>query len=130
MLSSVDMLISSLRELSQFDGRFQEFAESVDNIKYILEDCNNSLGESLNYSEDGNIDINSIEERLDILTERMKELNLNGEDYWWYLDLRKYGGTRHAGFGLGFERCVMYITGMSNIRDVIPFPRTTKNAEF
>lgn len=70
------------------------------------------------------------EERYDVLVNRMKELGLKEEDYWWYLDLRKYGGTRHAGFGLGFERCVMYITGMSNIRDVIPFPRTTRNAEF
>lgn len=64
------------------------------------------------------------------LTERMKENNLNPEDYWWYLDLRKYGGCKHAGFGLGFERMIMYLTGVSNIRDVIPFPRTTKNAEF
>jgi asparaginyl-tRNA synthetase len=70
------------------------------------------------------------EERLDLLLERMKELGLNEEDYWWYLELRKYGGTKHAGFGLGFERAIMYITGMSNIRDVIPFPRTPKNADF
>jgi asparaginyl-tRNA synthetase len=52
------------------------------------------------------------------------------EDYTWYLDLRKYGGTKHAGFGLGFERAIMYLTGMSNIRDVIPFPRTVSHAEF
>ena len=70
------------------------------------------------------------EERYDLLVSRMKELGLKEEDYWWYLDLRKYGGTKHAGFGLGFERCVMYITGMTNIRDVVPFPRTTKNADF
>lgn len=70
------------------------------------------------------------EERYDVLVSRMKEMGLKEEDYWWYLDLRKYGGTKHAGFGLGFERCVMYITGMTNIRDVVPFPRTTKNAEF
>jgi len=70
------------------------------------------------------------EERFEVLTSRMKELGLKQEDYWWYLDLRKYGGTKHSGFGLGFERCVMYITGMGNIRDVIPFPRTTKNADF
>ncbi|WP_317367616.1 asparagine--tRNA ligase [uncultured Tyzzerella sp.] len=70
------------------------------------------------------------EERIDILVERMKELGLNEKDYWWYLELRKFGGTRHSGFGLGFERCVMYLTGISNIRDVIPFPRTSKNAEF
>ncbi|MDD3394554.1 MAG: asparagine--tRNA ligase [Anaerotignum sp.] len=70
------------------------------------------------------------EERLDLLEARMEELGLNKEDYWWYLDLRKYGGTRHAGFGLGFERAVMYLTGMGNIRDVLPYPRTVKNAEF
>ncbi|ABN51311.1 MAG TPA: asparagine--tRNA ligase [Hungateiclostridium thermocellum] len=70
------------------------------------------------------------EERLDYLENRMKELGLKMEDYWWYLDLRRYGSTRHAGFGLGFERAIMYITGMSNIRDVIPFPRTVHSAEF
>lgn len=70
------------------------------------------------------------EERLDYLEKRMKELGLSEEDYRWYLDLRKYGGTRHAGYGLGFERVIMYLTGMSNIRDVVAFPRTAKNAEF
>ena len=70
------------------------------------------------------------EERLDVLEKRIEELGLHKEDYWWYLELRKYGGTKHAGFGLGFERLIMYITGMSNIRDVIPFPRTTGTAEF
>ncbi len=70
------------------------------------------------------------EERLEILEKRIEELGLDKEDYWWYLELRKYGGTKHAGFGLGFERMIMYVTGMSNIRDVIPFPRTTGTAEF
>ncbi|MBF1152075.1 MAG: asparagine--tRNA ligase, partial [[Eubacterium] sulci] len=70
------------------------------------------------------------EERLDVLINRMEELGLNAEDYSWYLDLRKYGGVKHAGYGLGFERMVMYLTGVSNIRDVIPFPRTPKSAEF
>ena len=70
------------------------------------------------------------EERFDVLTQRMDELNLEKEQYGWYLDLRRFGGTRHAGFGLGFERLIMYLTGVSNIRDVIPFPRTTGNAEF
>lgn len=69
------------------------------------------------------------EDDYDKLLARMKELNLNPEDYDFYLDLRKYGTARHAGFGLGFERCVMYLTGMSNIRDVIPFPRTVNNCE-
>lgn len=70
------------------------------------------------------------EERLDLLETRMKEMGLKAEDYWWYLDLRKYGSVKHAGFGLGFERAIMYFSGMANIRDVIPFPRTPKNAEF
>ena len=70
------------------------------------------------------------EERLELLTARMKELGLNEKDYWWYLDLRRFGGVKHAGFGLGFERLIMYLTGMQNIRDVIPFARTTGNAEF
>ena len=70
------------------------------------------------------------EERLDVLTRRMEELGLCEKDYWWYLDLRKYGGVKHAGYGLGLERIILYITGMSNIRDVLPFPRTPKTAEF
>lgn len=70
------------------------------------------------------------EERLDYLEKRISELGMKKEDYWWYLELRKYGGTKHAGFGLGFERAIMYMTGMSNIRDVIPFPRTVNSAEF
>ena len=70
------------------------------------------------------------EERLDVLTARIQELGLNEKDYWWYTELRKFGGVTHAGFGLGFERLVMYATGIDNIRDVIPFPRTTGNAEF
>lgn len=69
------------------------------------------------------------EDDYDKLVARMDELGLKKEDYGFYLDLRKYGSTRHAGFGLGFERCVMYLTGMSNIRDVIPFPRTVNNCE-
>jgi asparaginyl-tRNA synthetase len=70
------------------------------------------------------------EERLEVLERRMEESGLHKEDYWWYLELRKYGGTKHAGYGLGFERILMYLTGMSNIRDVIPFPRTPGSAEF
>ena len=69
------------------------------------------------------------EEDLEVLKNRMKELGLNEEDYGFYLDLRKYGTARHAGFGLGFERMIMYLTGMSNIRDVSPFPRTVNNYE-
>lgn len=70
------------------------------------------------------------EEREDVLANRIKELGMTEEDYWWYLELRKYGGTKHSGYGIGFERLVMYLTGMKNIRDVIPFPRTPGNAEF
>ncbi|MEA3422986.1 MAG: asparagine--tRNA ligase [Bacillota bacterium] len=70
------------------------------------------------------------EERYDNLVERINEMGLNEEDYWWYLDLRKFGTAIHSGYGLGFERMIMYLTGMSNIRDVVPFPRTPKSAEF
>ena len=70
------------------------------------------------------------EERLDILEARIKELNMDPESYWWYCDLRRYGTCRHAGFGLGFERLVMYLTGVSNIRDVLPHPRTVGSADF
>ena len=70
------------------------------------------------------------EERLEVLRERMEQMGLDEKEYWWYLDLRKYGGVKHAGYGLGFERILMYITGMSNIRDVLPFPRTPNSAEF
>lgn len=70
------------------------------------------------------------EERLDVLGRRMNELGLKEVDYWWYLDIRKYGGVKHAGYGLGFERLIMYLTGMTNIRDVISFPRTVKTADF
>lgn len=70
------------------------------------------------------------EERLDYLEKRMEEMGVEKEGMWWYLELRKYGGVKHSGYGLGFERLIMYLTGMGNIRDVIPFPRTPKNAEF
>ena len=70
------------------------------------------------------------EERLDVLEKRIQELNINDEELWWYLDLRKYGSVKHSGFGLGLERLILFITGMNNIRDVIPFPRTPKNADF
>ena len=70
------------------------------------------------------------EERLDVLEKRMDEMGLNKEDYWWYCNLRKFGGVKHAGYGLGFERIIMYVTGVQNIRDVLPFPRTPKTAEF
>ena len=70
------------------------------------------------------------EERLEVLEKRMADLGLNKEDYWWYLDLRRYGSCRHAGYGMGFERLIMYLTGVGNIRDVLPHPRTVGTAEF
>ena len=70
------------------------------------------------------------EERLDVLKEKMAALDIDEKELWWYLDLRKYGTAVHSGFGLGFERLVMFATGMGNIRDVIPYPRTPQNAEF
>jgi asparaginyl-tRNA synthetase len=70
------------------------------------------------------------EDNLEKLIKRMKDMKLNPDDYWWYLDLRRYGSVPHSGFGLGFERLIQYITGMANIRDVIPFPRATGQAGF
>jgi len=70
------------------------------------------------------------EERYDVLMKRLEDLHMNAQDYWWYLELRKYGTVPHCGFGLGFERLVMLATGMRNIRDVIPYPRVLQNAEF
>jgi asparaginyl-tRNA synthetase len=70
------------------------------------------------------------EERLDVLDARIDEMGLERDQYWWYRDLRRYGTVPHAGFGLGFERTIVYATGLANVRDVIPFPRTPRNAEF
>jgi len=70
------------------------------------------------------------EERFNVLKEKMKALNIDEKELWWYLDTRKFGTAVHSGFGLGFERLVLFTTGMSNIRDVIPFPRTPQNANF
>ena len=70
------------------------------------------------------------EEREEMLLKRMAEYSINPAELWWYLDLRKYGGVKHAGFGLGLERVIMYLTGVGNIRDVIPFPRTVKSCDF
>ncbi len=70
------------------------------------------------------------EDDFEKLEKRLHELHLNEKDYWWYMDLRRYGSCIHSGFGLGFERMMMYLTGMQNIRDVLPFPRTPNNCEF
>ena len=70
------------------------------------------------------------EERLDVLEKRIEAMGMKKEDYWWYLDLRRFGSVPHAGFGLGLERTVQFCTGMANIRDVIPYPRAPRSAEF
>ena len=70
------------------------------------------------------------EERLDVLEDAIKNMGLDMEEYWWYAELRKFGSVPHSGFGLGFERLLMFVTGVSNIRDVMPFARTPKNLEF
>jgi asparaginyl-tRNA synthetase len=70
------------------------------------------------------------EDNYDVLVERIKEMGLNPDDYWWYLELRKFGSVPHSGFGLGFERLIQFVTGLANIRDVIPFPRTPGNVTF
>lgn len=70
------------------------------------------------------------EERLEVLQEKMKALDISEEELWWYLDTRRFGTCVHSGFGLGFERLVLFVTGMGNIRDVIPYPRFPQNAEF
>jgi asparaginyl-tRNA synthetase len=70
------------------------------------------------------------EDRLEVLQQRMASLGLSTEAYWWYLDSRRYGSVEHSGFGMGFERLLMLVTGIGNIRDVIPFPRTPKNVDF
>ena len=84
--------------------------------------CGTSVGELIGGSQR--------EERLDKLEEAITRFGLDPADYSWYCDLRRYGGTKHAGYGLGFERMIMYVTGVSNIRDVEAFPRTTGNADF
>ena len=70
------------------------------------------------------------EERYEVLKARIDELGLREEDYWWFMNLRKFGSVKHSGFGMGFDRFLMYVTGMKNIRDVLPFPRTPNNCEY
>ena len=82
------------------------------------------------YREPENVGGSQREERLDMLLKRMDELKMNKAELDWYIDLRKYGGVKHSGFGMGFERLIMYVTGVENIRDVIPYPRTPNNCEF
>jgi len=106
------------KQITAFYMRLNDDGRTVANMDLLVPDVGEIIGGSQR------------EERYDVLLNRIKELGLNEKDYWWYLDLRRYGTVPHAGYGLGFERAVMYLTGMENIRDVIPFPRTPKNADF
>ena len=106
------------KEIKAFYMRMNEDGKTVRAMDLLVPEVGEIIGGSQR------------EERYDLLMDRIKECGLNEEDYWWYLELRKYGTATHSGFGLGFERIIMYLTGISNIRDVIPFPRTPKNAEF
>ena len=106
------------REIKAFYMRLNDDGETVRAMDVLVP----RIGEIIGGSQR--------EERQDILLDRMRQSGLDAEDYWWYLDLRRYGTVPHAGFGLGFERTVQFATGMQNIRDVIAFPRTPKNAEF
>jgi asparaginyl-tRNA synthetase len=111
-------LIDYPKEIKAFYMRLNEDGKTVAAVDLLVP----GIGEIIGGSQR--------EERLDYLEKRMAELGLSKEDYAWYLDLRKFGSVKHAGYGLGFERLIMYLSGMANIRDVIPFPRTPKNAEF
>ncbi len=106
------------KEIKSFYMKLNEDGKTVRGMDVLVP----RLGEIIGGSER--------EADYDVLVSRMTELGLNPEDYWWYLDLRKYGSVPHAGFGLGFERAVQYVTGIGNIRDVIPYPRYVKSAEF
>ncbi len=106
------------KEIKSFYMRINEDGKTVAAVDLLVP----GIGEIIGGSQR--------EERMDVLLDRIHELGLREEDYWWYLDLRRYGGTKHAGYGLGFERLIMYLTGIPNIRDVLPFPRTTGSAEF
>ena len=97
-----------------------------DKFLYEVQQADERLKDSENVEQTLN---NMPEDDYEMLKKRMEEVGLDEENYQFYLDLRKYGSTHHSGFGLGFERCVMYLTGISNIRDAIPFPRTVNNCE-
>ena len=109
-------MINYPKELKAFDMRVNDDGKTVAAVDLLVPGVGEIIGGSQR------------EERLDVLEQRIEECGLNKADYEWYLDLRRYGSTHHAGFGLGFERMIMYMTGMANIRDILPFPRTPKNA--
>jgi len=106
------------KEIKAFYMRLNDDGRTVAAMDLLVPQCGELIGGSAR------------EERLDVLKTRIEELGFNQEDYWWYLDTRRFGSVPHAGFGLGFERFLMYVTGVSNIRDVIPFPRTPRNLDF
>lgn len=106
------------KDIKAFYMRLNEDGETVRAVDLLVPGSGELIGGSQR------------EERLELLVDRMKAMHVPVEDLWWYLDLRKYGTCVHSGFGMGFERMIMYLTGVENIRDVIPFPRTPKNAEF
>lgn len=106
------------KELKAFYMRLNDDKKTVAAIDLLVPNIGELIGGSQR------------EERLLVLDQRLLELGLKKEDYWWYRDLRRYGTVPHSGFGLGFERLISYITGISNIRDIIPFPRTVNNAHF
>ena len=129
LIPTVNRNKSGIRDYTDEDCKWVEFIKCMRGAGLPIE----VLIEYVALFQEGESTIQARKEILidqrEKLLARMQELGLKEEDYGFYLDLRKYGSTRHAGFGLGFERCVMYLTGMSNIRDVIPFPRTVNNCE-
>jgi len=106
------------KDFTAFYMRMNEDGKTVANMDLLVPEVGEIIGGSQR------------EERFDVLKKRIDEMGLDEKDYWWYLDLRRFGTVPHAGYGLGFERAIMYLTGVENIRDVIPFPRTPKNADF
>ena len=112
------MVFNYPKEIKAFYMKLNEDGKTVRAVDMLVP----GLGEIIGGSER--------EADLEKLKNRIVELGMNPEDYWWYLDLRKYGTVPHAGFGLGFERLLRYVTGMANIRDVIPYPRAPKLADF
>ena len=112
------IVIDYPKEIKAFYMRLNDDGETVAAMDVLVPQIGEIIGGSQR------------EERLDVLDRRIDEMGLNTDDYWWYLDLRRYGTVPHAGFGLGFERLIQFVTGMANIRDVIPFPRAPRQAEF
>jgi len=118
------------KEFKAFYMRLNDDEKTVASMDVLVPGVNLFLNPFLNLKVGELIGGSQREERLDILDKRILESKLDIESYWWYRDLRKYGSVPHAGFGLGFERLIMFCTGIENIRDVIPFPRWPGHAEF